>query len=128
MNVAATESLSAKEDREVALYESVLATYAPGTPAHKIGEDGYTVVLSFARAMKDLRPTDITPAGITQALLSMAPQPMVNLSGQTFQCNRKISTLTPAVCSTGATIITLDAAGDAKHSEVFDAAPYLSLG
>jgi hypothetical protein len=47
------------------------------------------------------------------------------LSGQTFQCDRQQSTLTPAVCSNGAALIQLSSTGKVVKSETFDASPYL---
>jgi branched-chain amino acid transport system substrate-binding protein len=115
-------------DPEVKLYHAVAAKYAPGVPA----DDGtapqqYTVIIGFVRAMKDLKPGDTTAAGITTALLTMSPQPMPLLGGQTFQCDRKKSPLTPAVCSNGSALEFLDAHGNVTKLEAFDATPYMKL-
>jgi hypothetical protein len=64
-------------------------------------------------------------AEIAAAFAAAPPQAVPLLPGQTFQCNRKRSTLTPAVCSNGASILTLDTSGKTTKSETFDATPYL---
>jgi branched-chain amino acid transport system substrate-binding protein len=127
--VVATIASNDPRDPEVALYDAVVAKYAPGTQAHGVNaEPGYAVVIAFARGVKDLDTSDVTPARIMQALTSMSPQTLPLLSGQTFQCNRKLAALTPAVCSNGAALETLDASGNVTRIEKFDLAPYLSLG
>jgi branched-chain amino acid transport system substrate-binding protein len=126
VQVATTESLDTS-DPEVALYEAVLAQYAPeGTEPH-LGttSGGYAIVVGFARAMTALTG-DITPSTIHAALASMTPQPLPLLDGQTFKCDRALFTLTPAVCSSGIAIITLDADGNPKNTEAFDTAPIIN--
>jgi branched-chain amino acid transport system substrate-binding protein len=114
-------------DPDVALYHAIGAKYAPGTPATDDGlaSAGYAIVMSFARAMKDLAPGDVTSAGVAAAFKAMSPQTMPLLAGQTFQCNRQASTLTPAVCSNGAALVQLTATGGVAKSITFDATPYL---
>jgi branched-chain amino acid transport system substrate-binding protein len=112
---------------DVATMNAVAATYAPGTPTDNRGQAvlGYVTTLGFARAMKNLKPADVTAAGISAALLSMSPQPIPLLPGQTFRCNRKISAITPASCSNGAAILTIDRSGKVTKADTFDATPYL---
>jgi len=109
------------------LLRAIAATYAPGTPTDETGHavQGFVTTMAFVRAMKALKPDAADAAGITAALAAMSPQPLPALPGQTFQCNRTHSTLTPAVCSNGASILTLDGNGKATKSETFDATPYL---
>jgi len=75
--------------------------------------------------MKNLKSADVTAAGVTTALRTMPPEPVPLLPGQTFRCNRKISTITPASCSNGAAVITFDQSGKPTKSDVYDATPYL---
>jgi hypothetical protein len=56
----------------------------------------------------------------------MTPQPLPLLDGQTFKCDRALFTLTPAVCSSGIAIVTLDADGNPKNTEAFDTAPIIN--
>jgi branched-chain amino acid transport system substrate-binding protein len=126
--VASTESLDASSS-EAVLFQAVGAKFAPGTPASDAGEasSGYAVTMGFIRAMKDLAPADTTPAGIAAELKAMQPQTMPLLAGQTFQCNRKASSLLPSVCSNGAALITLTPTGAVAKTESFDAAAYLKV-
>lgn len=114
-------------DPDVILYHAIGAKYAPGTPAtdDNLASAGFAIVMGFARAMKNLPEGDVTNTAVASTFLSMAPQPMPLLSAETFQCNRKVSTLTSAVCSNGAALITLSATGKVVKSETFDASPYL---
>jgi branched-chain amino acid transport system substrate-binding protein len=124
--LASTESLDASNS-EVVLYHAVGAKFAPGTAATDAGlaSSGYAVTMGFIRAMKDLAPGDATAAGVKSELTAMAPQAMPLLAGQTFQCNRKASSLLPAVCSNGGALITLTPTGGVAKTESFDASAYL---
>lgn len=127
VQIATNESLDPK-DPEVALYEAVMAKYAPSVPPHMGGNsNGFAAVVGFVRALKGFTG-DLTPDTVRTTLASAPPQPLPLLGGQTFTCNHKVYPLTPAVCSTGAAIITLDASGKAKSTVAFDASPYLELG
>jgi branched-chain amino acid transport system substrate-binding protein len=127
--VLATIASPDTKDQDVARYHAVVATYAPGTSLEGTSTPGgYATVMGFVRAMTGLAAGDVTPTGIAAQLKAMAPQPLPLLSTETFQCNRKVSSLTQAVCSNGGALITLDANGDVKQSESFDAAPYIKLG
>jgi branched-chain amino acid transport system substrate-binding protein len=114
-------------DPEYALLRAIAAQYAPGTPTNDEGQAalGYVSVMGFARAMKDLKPSAATADGIGAAFLAMSPQTVPLLTGQTFRCNRKVSTLAAAACSNGVTILTVDKSGQTTHSETFDATSYL---
>jgi branched-chain amino acid transport system substrate-binding protein len=109
------------------LLHAVAATYAPGTPTDATGQSvlGFIMTIAFVRAMKGLRAGAGSAAEIAAAFAAAPPQAVPLLPGQTFQCNRKRSTLTPAVCSNGASILTLDTSGKTTKSETFDATPYL---
>ena len=117
--VATTESLDSS-DPEVALYEAVMAEYAPDTEPHGSTTPGaYAIVVAFARAMTGLTG-EVTADSVRSALESADPQPMPLLDGQTFKCDRTLFQLTPPVCSSGIAIVTLDADGHPKDTEVFD--------
>jgi branched-chain amino acid transport system substrate-binding protein len=114
---------------DVALYRAIADTYAPGVQAEAgIAEAGYGMMMGFARAMKGLQPNEVTSAGMAAQLKAMAPETMPLLSGETFQCNRQVDTLLPAVCSNGSALVFLDPHGGVVRSETFDATPYLKLG
>jgi branched-chain amino acid transport system substrate-binding protein len=122
-----TTRVSDPSEPEVQLLHAVAAKYAPGTPTGEEGQavHGYVTMLGFVRSMKDLPFGKVTPEGISTTLRAMTPQAVPLLPGQTFQCNRKVSNLTPAVCSNGAALVTLDESGDVTKSDVFNATPYL---
>ena len=112
-------------DHDMQLLNAIAAKYAPGTPVSAANTGnvlgGFAGVIAFARAMAGLSPTNATPAGVAAALKSMSPQPMPLLAGQTFRCNGTASTLLTSVCSTGASLATLDSKGNVTKSENFDA-------
>jgi branched-chain amino acid transport system substrate-binding protein len=109
------------------LLQAIAAKYTPGTPTDDEGQAslGFATVMGLARAMKDLKPADVTPAGIAKAFVTMSPQPQPLLSSQAFRCNRQASALLTSVCSNAAAIETLDKSGNVTHVEAFDATPYL---
>jgi branched-chain amino acid transport system substrate-binding protein len=125
--IATSESLDSK-DPEVALYEAVLAKYAPNLKPHSAANSGgFAAVVGFARAMA-AASGPITPDSVRSTIESMPQQPMPLLAGQTFQCNRKAVSLTPSACSRAVTILTLDASGKVAKAEPFDPTPYTLLG
>lgn len=113
---------------EVALYEAVMAAYAPGTPpyASSVTAGGYAVVLSFARAMTGLTGA-ITPASVFKTAESMQPQPLPLADGLTFQCNQKQVSFAPAVCSTGFLATTLNSSGQPTTYKPLDLSGILKL-
>jgi branched-chain amino acid transport system substrate-binding protein len=113
-------------DPEVQLYEAAMAQYAPGVAADQSATPaGYRSVLGFTRAMSGLTG-DLTSASAKNALATMAPQPVPLLSGQTFQCTHKIFKLTPAVCSSGFAVVTLDADGKPTATDTMDVGPLVN--
>jgi branched-chain amino acid transport system substrate-binding protein len=125
--IATSESLDSK-DPEVALYEAVLAKYAPDIKPHAAANSGgFAAVLGFARAMV-AASGPITPDSVRRMIEAMPPQPLPLLGGQTFQCNRKAVSLTPSACSRAVTVLTLDASGKVTKAEAFDPTPYTALG
>jgi branched-chain amino acid transport system substrate-binding protein len=127
--VVPTTRVQVPSNPETEVVEAVAAKYAPGTPTDDTGQAvlGYIIVSALQRAMTDLDPAQATAAGISAELLAMSPQPVPLLPGQTFQCDRKKSTLTPASCSNGIAIVTYDADGKPVEQETFDATPYLDF-
>jgi branched-chain amino acid transport system substrate-binding protein len=126
--MALTTRTYGANDPDVKLMNAIASKYAPaGTPTADKGgpAGGFATVLGFTRAMSALKASDATPDGMTAALLGMQPQPIPFLQGQTFQCNRKQSSLTPAVCSNTAALTTVAPSGEAIKSEIIDAKPYL---
>lgn len=124
VKVAATSSFDSN-DSEVALFEAVMSAYAPETPPHyKNAPEGFAVTLATIRVLNAELNGDLSPASAKAALEGASPLPRPLLAGQTFQCNRKLFTLTPAVCSSSMTVITLDADGQAASTKAIDAQKY----
>jgi branched-chain amino acid transport system substrate-binding protein len=97
---------------EVALYNAVMAAYAPGTPPNgSVTPGGYGAVMSFVRAMT-AATGPITPATVYTTVTSMSPQPLPLAPGLTFQCDQTQISFAPAVCSTGYLSTTLNAQGN----------------
>jgi branched-chain amino acid transport system substrate-binding protein len=107
-----TTQTSDPADHEYKLFLNVMAAFAHGTPTDAVASDGYAAVLSFVRAMVGHPAGPMTAATVKAQLLAMAPAQLpLGVTGQTFQCNRKLSAITPAVCSNAALITTLNAKG-----------------
>jgi branched-chain amino acid transport system substrate-binding protein len=116
-------------DKEVALYETAMATYAPETlPHYKNAAEGFGITLALARAMNAGLQGDLSPDSVKAAFASAPPQPVPMLEGQTFQCNRKLFKLTPSVCSTGMTVLTLDAEGKVESARAVDSSKFFEAG
>ena len=115
------------KDPEVALYDAVMAAYAPGTsPNGSVTSGGYAAVMSFYRGMTGVTG-DITPAVVESTFTAMAPQPMPLATGVTFQCSGKQISFTPAVCATGYLEATLDAQGNGSGYKPIDLTALLKL-
>ncbi|HEY1739621.1 MAG TPA: ABC transporter substrate-binding protein [Acidimicrobiia bacterium] len=126
--MALTTRTYGANDPDVKLLNAIAAKYAPaGTPTGDKGGpgDGFAVVLGFVRAMSGLAPGNATPAGMSAALLAMQPAQLPFLEPNTFQCNRKQASLTPAVCSNVAALSTIAPSGAAIKSVIINAKPYL---
>jgi branched-chain amino acid transport system substrate-binding protein len=124
--VPATQQLDNSEP-DYNLLQAIAAKYAPGTPTTDQGQAsyGFATVMGLARAMKNLQPSNATPAGIAAAFQAMQPQPQPLLSSRDFQCNRKAYALLPSVCSNNAVLETINSSGHVTKAEPFDATPYL---
>ena len=116
------------EDEEVALYDAVdRQVLARHEARHQRRAGLRLVTLAFVRSALELDPADATSEGFVKTFAAMEPQTLPLYAEGTFQCNREISTLTPAVCSNSANLETLDADGNVKESEPLDLTPYLKL-
>jgi branched-chain amino acid transport system substrate-binding protein len=109
--VELTNSSTDPATHEVALYDAVMAAYPPGTSLNDSTQGGYSIVMSFARAMTGITGP-ITPATVMSAAVAMKPQPLPLTKGLTFQCNQKQVSFAAAICSTGYLQTTLDGRGN----------------
>jgi branched-chain amino acid transport system substrate-binding protein len=118
--VGTTQALAVGDDHESQLYGAVMAKYAPGVaPFQTIRPNAYAVILGFARAMSGATG-EVTPDSVRSTFASAQPQPMPLLTGETFKCDRSLYKLTPAVCSTGMAVATLDADGNPTKMQSVD--------
>ena len=114
-------------EHEVALYDAVMAAYAPNTsPSGSVTSGGYAVVMSFARAMT-AATGDITAASVYGTVESMQPQPLPLGDGLTFQCNQKQISFAPGVCSTGYLATTLNSRGQPTSYHPLDLTSIVKL-
>jgi branched-chain amino acid transport system substrate-binding protein len=111
---------------EVALYNAVMAAYAPGTASNSNTQGGYGIVLSFARAMTGISGA-ITPATVLSKAVAMQPAPIPLTKGLTFQCNQKQVSFAPSICSTGYLETTLDISGNPTTYKTIDLSAILKL-
>jgi branched-chain amino acid transport system substrate-binding protein len=124
--VELTNASSDPAAHEVAVYDAVMATYAPGTPSNANAQGAYGVVLGFARSMTGISGA-ITPAAVMSTVVAMQPQPLPLAQGVTFQCNQKQVSFAPAICSTGFLETTLDSSGNPTTYKPIDLSAILKL-
>lgn len=123
LTTASTDTSS----HEVALYDAVMAAYAPSTPPNgSVTAGGYGVVMSFARAMTGISG-DINPSTVMSQTIAMQPQPLPLADGLTFQCNQKQVAFAPGICSTGMLVTTLDSSGNPTTYKPLDVSSILKL-
>jgi len=116
------------DDKDVQLYDAVLATYMKDVVPSAISPVAFATVLSFVRALTGVTDAVDAPS-ITAALNTMpSPLPLPLGAGITFQCGAKPVALTPNVCSSDVLSANLDAAGQGHDYTVLDVSDYLTLG
>jgi branched-chain amino acid transport system substrate-binding protein len=111
----------------VALYEAVMAAYAPNTPPNgSVTSGGYAAVLAFDRALSGVAAgANITPAVAESTIASMSPQTMPLASSLTFQCNGQQISLTPAICTPQFLSTPLDARANGTDFKPLNLTPLL---
>jgi branched-chain amino acid transport system substrate-binding protein len=125
--VELTASSTDPATREGALFNAVMAAYAPGVPPSNTNVQGaYAVVLGFARAMTGISGA-ITPATVLGTAVAMQPQPLPLAKGLTFQCNQKQVSFAPAICSSGYLATTLNSSGNPTTYKPIDLSAFLKL-
>jgi branched-chain amino acid transport system substrate-binding protein len=124
----ATVTSSDPNDQDVKLFNAIMKTYSSGTTISGVTPGAFSTVLAFARAMSGLTG-DVTPASVQTAFGSMSPQPLPLGGGATFQCDGKQISITPAICSTGVLVTTLNSAGTTTGGfQSLDVSSLLKLG
>jgi len=106
----------------------VMDKYAPGANTGSIAEGGYISVLGLARGAKGLQG-DPAPASVLAAMSAMAPAQLpLAPDGAQFQCGKKVVAITPAVCSSGGLLTTLDKNGKGGEYTNIDSSQITKLG
>jgi branched-chain amino acid transport system substrate-binding protein len=123
-----TTSSDNDSDKEVALYNAVMAKYAPGASTDPIAAGGYGVVLGTVRALAGLTG-EVTPKTVLAAINSMKPAQLpLAPEGVTFQCGAKAVPIAPAICSKGALVTTLKKDGTGDTYQPIDTTAIVKLG
>jgi branched-chain amino acid transport system substrate-binding protein len=124
-----TPSSTDLKDPEVALYNAVMAAYAPSTPPNgSVTSGGYAAVLAFDRAMSGVTArADITPALVESTMAAMSPKTMPLASKLSFQCNGRQISLTPAICTSDFLSTPLDAKANGTDYQPLDLSALLKL-
>lgn len=105
---------------ETKLYDAVASKYLSGEADNGNYEAAYQSMLSLIRALNVGKITDLTPAGVSAALLRMPETPIPLGGGITYACNRKKVLVQPAACSTGTIVSTATADGGQQNFSVLD--------
>lgn len=108
------------DDDESRLYDAVLATYAPDTPADGTAALGFQGMLGLVRAVNAAGVAEPTAASILEALRTVQDVPFPAGGGSTFTCDGTAIVIAPTACSANAIIATLDADGLQHDARVVD--------
>src|SRR5262249_52517133 len=101
-------------DPSTRLYESVANTYGTGIRLDDArGVGMFTVISAFHDAL-DGFTGDLTSENIVKTIKAMPAKELQAAGGMMFRCNGKASLASPAVCTRGGLIATLDAKGDPR--------------
>jgi branched-chain amino acid transport system substrate-binding protein len=95
----------------IQLYNAILAKYAPNYADPNQGLTSFITTYTARQALENLTG-DITPAAVRAAIQAAPEQPLVTGAGLEFRCNGKAVPSTPAVCTRGTLLVTLDGNGD----------------
>ena len=102
-------------DKEFQLFKAVIGKFGNGLGTDANVISGYQGLLGFVRAVNAASGTDVTPAGITQALQTMPATPYPLGGGATFKCDgTATAAISKNICST--TSFVADAAADGTLS------------
>jgi branched-chain amino acid transport system substrate-binding protein len=115
-------------DKDVKLYNAILAKYAPDAGSNSLAPWSFSVLLAFEHALAG-DTTAVDPASITKALGAM-PKPMdlPMAGGIQYQCGAKFVSFSANICVANVAFQTLDAQGKGTNYAVLDVSQYMSLG
>jgi branched-chain amino acid transport system substrate-binding protein len=122
MIVSATAPVGA-ENPSTELYEAVVDTYGGDIDTSRsTGMNMFITVAGFMTALDGLSG-DVTPESVTSTIKGMDETELPGSGGLTYRCNGEAVPRTPAVCTTGALVTTLDAEGQPAEYEVVNQEP-----
>jgi branched-chain amino acid transport system substrate-binding protein len=99
------------------LYDAVVQTYGHDIDTSRItGMNVFITVAGFAAALDGISG-EITPASVTDAVKAMPETELPGAGGLTFRCDGEAVAGTPAVCTQGSLVTTLDENGDPASYE-----------
>jgi branched-chain amino acid transport system substrate-binding protein len=115
-------------DKDVQLYNAVLAKYAPDAGSDSQAPWSFALLMAFDEALAG-NTGAIDAASISKALSTMPKAlPMPLTGGQTFQCGAKLVSFAPNICVQNILVTTLNAQGKGTTFSPVDVSPYLTLG
>lgn len=117
------------DDEEFKLFRAVLDKYGDDLPVDAASVSGYQGMLSFVRALNAAGGTDVTSAGIIEALQNMPATPYPLGGGATFQCNgTAMPDISKNSCSTVGFVADAAADGTLSNFRTIDATEIYKLG
>ena len=124
----ATSVTSDPTDKDVQLYNAILATYNKGMAPDAYGPDFFATAMAFDEALTGNKSA-VDAASISATLSSM-PKPLglPMGGGITYKCGSKPVPYAPNICSTNVLKATLDAQGQPHGFTLLNVAPYMVLG
>jgi branched-chain amino acid transport system substrate-binding protein len=101
------------------LYQAVVDTYGSGDidTSRTTGMNMFSTLAGFATAAADVSG-DITPRAVTAAIKGMAESELPGAGGLKYRCNGQEVAGTPAVCTKGSLVTTLDESGEPTDYEI----------
>ncbi|WP_018635165.1 ABC transporter substrate-binding protein [Parafrankia elaeagni] len=122
MTITATAPIGS-DDPAIRVFNAVVDTYDKDIDVTEAGAAAMFITFSaFHTALEDLTG-EITPATVTAAIKGMPEKDLPGATGLRFRCNGKAYPATPAECSRGGLLTTLDAKGEPTTYEAVGVTP-----
>jgi branched-chain amino acid transport system substrate-binding protein len=118
MVVSASAPVGAEDNESAELYEAVVDTYGGDIDISRpTGMNMFSTLAGFAASLEEISG-DVTPETVTAAIKAMPAIELPGAGGLTFQCNGEAVEGTPAVCTQGSLVTTLDEEGQPGTYEI----------
>jgi branched-chain amino acid transport system substrate-binding protein len=113
VTVQSSVALGDDKDPSLRRWKEIISTYAGGKIKESATQAAAVyMTLSALRDALDGISGDVTSASMIQKIKSMPEKTLPAAAGLGFRCNGKADPATPAVCTRGALVTTLDAKGE----------------